>query len=159
VKLKDVLGLVIWVFICLAAGYIGSIFTAPSIPTWYANLNKPSFTPPNWIFGPVWTALFILMGIAAYLVWRKGLQNREVQIALSMFGVQLALNVLWSLFFFGCRQPLCAFVEIILLWAAIAVTIWYFLRISKVAGFLLLPYFFWVSFAAILNFSIWKINL
>ena len=150
--------LVISIAVCLLAGIIGSVFTTPSIPTWYAALNKPSFNPPNWIFGPVWTTLFILMGIAVNLIWREGVERKEVRIALSLFGIQLALNVLWSFLFFGFHSPLYAFMEIIILWSTILLTIIYFWWISKTAGLLLLPYILWVSFAAFLNFFIWRIN-
>lgn len=157
-ELNNTLKLVTSIIICLLAGYIGSFFTSPSIPTWYANLEKPSFNPPDWVFAPVWTALFVLMGISAYLVWHKGVQNKDVRISLFIFGVQLMLNVLWSFLFFRLQSPFYAFVEIIILWAAIALTILNFHRISRTAGLLLLPYILWVSFAAILNFFIWRLN-
>ncbi len=146
------------IMICLFAGLIGSFFTSPAIPGWYATLAKPAFSPPNWIFAPVWTTLFVLMGISMYLVWNKGLQKRDVKISLFIFGIQLVLNVLWSVLFFGLRSPFYAFVEIIMLWVAIALTIQNFSRISRTAGLLLVPYILWVSFAAILNFHIWNLN-
>jgi tryptophan-rich sensory protein len=157
-KRNNILKLVASVIICLFAGFIGSIFTTPSIPTWYATLTRPSFNPPDWIFAPVWTTLFVLMGISLYLVWNKGLQDKKVKISLFIFGVQLVLNVLWSFLFFGLHSPFYAFLEIITLWAAIVLTIVNFFKVSKTAGLLLIPYIFWVSFAAILNFSIWKLN-
>lgn len=159
IELNNILKLVTSVIICLFAGFIGSFFTSPSIPTWYATLTKPSFSPPNWVFAPVWTTLFVLMGISLYLVWSKELQNRDVKISLFIFGIQLVLNVLWSFLFFGLHSPVYAFVEIIILWAAIALTIQKFSKVSRTAGLLLLPYILWVSFAAILNFSIWQLNL
>lgn len=150
--------LVISIIICLAAGFIGSIFTNRSIPTWYESLKKPSFNPPGWLFGPVWTALFILMGISLFLVWQKGLNYNGVKIALIVFGIQLILNILWSILFFGLRSPLVAFIEIIILWILILITILIFYPISKAAAILLLPYILWVSFALILNFSLWQLN-
>jgi benzodiazapine receptor len=157
-ELNNTLKLVTSIIICLLAGYIGSFFTSPSIPTWYANLEKPSFNPPDWVFAPVWTILFVLMGISAYLVWDKGAQNKEVRISLFIFGVQLMLNVLWSFLFFRMQSPFYAFVDIIILWAAIALTIGNFYRISRTAGLLLIPYILWVSFATILNFYILRLN-
>jgi benzodiazapine receptor len=154
----EILKLVMSIVICQLAGVIGSIFTTPAIPTWYASLEKPSFTPPNWVFSPVWIALFVLMGIAAFLVWNKGLSDKEVKIALSIFVAQLILNVLWSAMFFGLRSPLAGFIEIVILWIVILLTILYFLKVSKMAGILLVPYILWVSFAAVLNFSIWRLN-
>ncbi len=156
--LIGILKLVVSIIVCQLAGVIGSIFTTPAIPSWYATLKKPSFTPPNWLFGPVWITLFVLMGTAAFLVWNKGLSNKQVKIALSMFAVQLALNVLWSAMFFGLRSPLAGLIEIVILWIAILFTIVSFFKVSQTAGFLLIPYILWVSFAAVLNFSIWRLN-
>ena len=150
--------LTVSVLACLLAGFIGSIATMPSIPTWYASLQKPAFNPPNWIFGPVWTTLFIMMGVAAFLVWDKGLENKKVRISLAIFGLQLLLNVLWSILFFGLQSPLYAFIDIIMLWASILATIIYFYRISAAAAYLLIPYILWVSFASILNLSIVILN-
>lgn len=157
-KINNILKLVTSIFICLFTGFIGSIFTSPSIPTWYATLTKPSFNPPSWIFAPVWITLFVLIGISLYMVWNKGLQDKKVKISLFIFGVQLVLNVLWSFLFFGLHSPFYAFLEIIILWIAIVLTIVNFFKASRTAGLLLLPYIFWVSFAAILNFSIWRLN-
>ncbi len=153
-----VIKLVVSIVICQLAGLIGSLFTTPSIPTWYATLQKPSFTPPNWLFAPVWTTLFVLMGISAFLVWRKGLNDKQVRISLSIFGAQLILNILWSIMFFGLKSPLVGFIEISILWLAILFTILKFFKISKTAGILLIPYILWVSFAAILNISIMILN-
>lgn len=157
-KIANISRLIVAIFVCQLAGIVGSAFTRASIPTWYATLQKPAFTPPNWLFAPVWSSLYLLMGIAAYLVWNKGMQNREVRIALFIFGIQLVLNVFWSFFFFKLQSPLYGFVEIVILWLAILLTVIYFLRISRTASLLLLPYIFWVSFAAILNFYIMKLN-
>lgn len=140
------------------AGIIGSLFTAASIPTWYATLTRPELSPPNWIFAPVWTTLFALMGIAAFLVWNKGLKRRDVRIALGIFSIQLILNTLWSIIFFGMQNPGAAFIEITFLWVAILATIIAFGKISKVAAWLLVPYILWVSFAAYLNYSFWILN-
>lgn len=140
------------------AGIIGALFTARSVQTWYTTLQKPSFNPPSWLFGPVWTVLYLLMGIAAYLVWAKGWTVPGVKTALFVFALQLVLNSLWSILFFGVRQPGWAFMEIVVLWAAIAVTIVLFWNISRTAAFLLVPYILWVSFAAVLNYSLWRLN-
>jgi tryptophan-rich sensory protein len=139
-------------------GSIGAIFTMSAIPTWYAHLARPSIAPPNWVFGPVWTLLFALMGIAAFLVWRAGWKRRDVKIALAIFLGQLALNVLWSVLFFGLHSPKAAFLELVVLWLAILATIGAFAKISKPAAILLLPYILWVSFAGALNVAFWMLN-
>jgi benzodiazapine receptor len=158
-KAVEIGKLVISIGICQMAGVIGSVFTTPSIPTWYATLKKPSFTPPGWLFAPAWITLFFLMGISAFLVWRKGLNNRQVKIALTVFAVQLILNALWSVAFFGFQSPLAGLMVISVLWIAILLTIIKFLKVSRPAGLLLLPYILWVSFAALLNTLIFTINL
>jgi benzodiazapine receptor len=150
--------LVVSIVACLAAGAIGSIFTRSAIPTWYATLQKPFFSPPNWLFAPVWTLLYILMGIAAFLVWRKGLENRQVRIALIVFLIQLILNALWSVVFFGLESPLSGLIVISILWVAILVTVIKFFKTSRVASMLMWPYLLWVTFAAVLNASIWLLN-
>jgi len=147
------------IIVCQLAGVLGSIFTRPAIPIWYATLKKPSFTPPDGVFSPVWVTLFVLMGIAAFLVWNKGLSDQRVKIALSIFVVQLILNFLWSVMFFGLRSPLVGLIEIVVLWVVILLSILYFLKVSNIAGILLVPYILWVSFAAVLNFSIWRLNI
>jgi tryptophan-rich sensory protein len=157
-KFSDPLKLLTAILLSELAGVIGSMFTTPSIRGWYAGLAKPDFAPPNWIFGPVWTMLFVLMGIAAFLVWRKGLNRRDVRTALGLFIGQLILNTLWSIIFFGLHSPGGAFGEIIFLWLSILLTIIVFARISKPAAWLLVPYIVWVTFAAYLNFSIWMRN-
>ena len=158
-KVNNTFKLIIAIAVSELAGIIGSLFTTPSIPTWYATLTKPTFNPPSWVFAPVWTTLFVLMGIAAFLIWKKGLERKDVKIALSIFIGQLILNMLWSIIFFGLHNPGLAFIEIIFLWAAILVTIIYFHKISKLAAWLLVPYILWVSFAAFLNFSIWQLSI
>lgn len=157
-KINNRAKLVIAIVISEIAGIIGSVFTIPSIAGWYANLAKPEFAPPNWVFGPVWTTLFALMGIAAFLVWREGWNRRDVKIALGVFMIQLVLNTLWSIIFFGFHNPGAAFVEMIFLWLAILSTIISFFKISKPAAWLLAPYIIWVSFAAYLNYTIWILN-
>ena len=140
------------------AGAVGSAFTLPSIASWYATLAKPELSPPNWVFGPVWTALYALMGIAAFLVWEKGLERKGARIALGVFLCQLVLNVAWSMIFFGLRSAGGALFEIALLWLAVLAAIAVFARISKPAAWLLVPYLLWVSFAAYLNYAIWILN-
>ena len=157
-KINNTFKLIIAVVVSELAGIIGSVFTTPSIAGWYATLTRPALNPPAWVFGPVWTTLFALMGIAAFLVWKKGLERRDVKIALGIFIGQLVLNTLWSIIFFGLHNPGAAFVEIIFLWLAILATIIAFAKISKLATWLLIPYILWVSFAAYLNFMIWMLN-
>jgi benzodiazapine receptor len=159
IKRQDALTLLICILICQCVGFIGSLFTQPSIPTWYATLEKPSVTPPNWVFSPVWITLFLLMGISLFLIWRTGLAERKAKVALGCFGAQLVFNLAWSMLFFGLRSPLGGLIDIAALWILIALTIFCFFKISKAAGFLLLPYIVWVSFAAVLNFFIWRLNL
>jgi len=156
--MKRAIGLAVSVVICELAGIIGSLFTAPSIPGWYAGLAKPSFNPPNWIFGPVWTALYAMMGVAVYLVYEKGPKNRVVKRALAVFAAQLLLNALWSIVFFGAHMILAAAVVIVLLWAGILASIVLFRPISKAAAWLLVPYILWVSFATALNVSFFLLN-
>jgi len=153
-----VLHLVACIVLCQAAGAIGAFFTAAAIPTWYASLRKPSFTPPSWVFGPVWITLYLMMGIAAFLVWRRGWQNPQVKLALVVFAVQLLLNAIWSPVFFGMRWPLGGLVVIVALWLAIVVTIVTFFRVSTPAAVLLIPYILWVSYATALNFEIMRLN-
>jgi len=156
-KLIDVLKLATSVILCQLAGFLGSLFTTPAIPTWYATLSKPFFTPPNWIFSPVWISLFVLMGISLFFVWRKQ-DHLPVKTALIFFFIQLILNIFWSAAFFGLRSPLLGLMDIVLLWIAILFTIKNFLKVSKFAGALLIPYLLWVSFAALLNFALWILN-
>ena len=157
-KFSDIKKLIISIFICLFAGFTGSFFTLPAIPTWYSTLQKPSFAPPNWVFFPVWTSLFIMMSISLFLVWQKGCEDKKVKTALYLFAGQLILNALWSVAFFGLRSPLLGLMEIIILWIAILATILSFMKLSRTAAYLLIPYILWVSFAAFVNFSIWRIN-
>ena len=144
--------------VVLAAGGIGSLATMRAIPTWYQTLTKPPFSPPGWLFGPAWTLLYLLMAVAAWLVWKQGMGAAGVKLALAVFLAQLVLNALWSIFFFGLRSPLAGLVDIVILWLAILATIVLFFRVSVPAGILLLPYIAWVSFAAVLNAAILRLN-
>lgn len=151
--------IIVTVAICLAVGYFSGIETRSAILDWYPTLVKPSFNPPNWVFAPVWTMLYIMMGVAAGLVWdRFSFDKGAVKKALVFFIVQLVLNAIWSYLFFGLHNPMLAGLEIILLWLMIYETYFQFAKINKVAGYLLVPYLVWVVFAAVLNASIWWLN-
>jgi translocator protein len=144
---------------CLVIGYFSGIVTRSAILTWYPTLVKPSFNPPNWIFAPVWSMLYIMMGVAAGLVWNRiDFEKDLVKKALILFAVQLALNALWSYLFFGLKNPMLAGIEIVLLWLMIFETYSKFVKINKIAGYLFIPYLLWVSFAMVLNGSIWWLN-
>ena len=147
--------LTICIAICLAVGFVGSFWTTPNLRPWYASLAKPAWTPPNWLFGPVWTALYLTMAVAAWLVWRK---DGGTAVPLRIFLFQLLLNLAWSGIFFKLRLPGAGFAEIVLLWLAILATAIGFWRTVPAAGWLLAPYLFWVSYAAALNVSIWRRN-
>jgi tryptophan-rich sensory protein len=155
---SDLLKLLASLTVVLAAGGIGSLATTRAIPTWYKGLVKPSFNPPEWLFGPAWTMLYLLMAVAVFLVWKQGFGVPGVKLALAVFLVQLVLNALWSVLFFGLRSPLAGLVEIAVLWVAILATIILFFRVSVPAGVMLLPYIAWVSFAAVLNAAIFVLN-
>ena len=149
--------LIVSIGIAQGAGLIGSFFTVGAVDTWFTTLAKPAWNPPSWVFGPVWITLYTLMGVAAFLIW----QRREVQgakLALVVYGVHLILNALWSVLFFGLRNPGLAFAEILILLVFIVVTTILFWRINTWAGALLLPYLTWVSFATFLNYTIWQLN-
>lgn len=150
--------LILCIAIPLVIGVIGSVFTMPDIPGWYAGLQKPSFNPPAWIFAPVWTLLYILMGVSLWLVIRDGIGDRSVQQAGLLFAAQLAANLAWSILFFGMHMIFVAFLEIIVLFALIAATIFVFRRINTTAGWLLVPYLCWTGFATILTGTIWLLN-
>lgn len=154
----DVLGLGAAVLVPLGVGGLGGFATARSIPTWYAGLEKPSWNPPNWLFGPAWTLLYVLMGVASWLVWRQSRKGKAVGLALTLYGIQLALNLAWSFIFFGARRPFWAMVEIVPLWCFIAATMVQFYKVSRTAGALLIPYQLWVSFATALNVAVWRLN-
>ncbi len=155
---KNILKLIASILVCQLAGMIGAVATSSAIQTWYVTLNKPFFTPPNWLFAPVWLTLYTLMGISLFLIWRQGVQDRHVKSALAIFGIQLLLNAFWSIAFFGLRSPLAGLSVILMLWIAIAATIVKFLPLSKPAGLLLVPYILWVSIAAALNLAIVLLN-
>lgn len=157
-RLKEPIKLIISIAICQLAGIIGSFFTISQIPSWYAGLIKPSFNPPNWLFGPVWLTLYTLMGISLYLIWLKGFKTKQAKTALLLFATQLVLNSLWSIIFFGWHMTDYALAEIVLLWFVILAVIIRFYKISKPATYLLVPYILWVSFAAFLNLSIFLLN-
>jgi tryptophan-rich sensory protein len=154
----EIVELVLSILVCQIAGFVGSIFTVPSIPTWYRKLKKPSFAPPNRIFGPVWIILYTIMGVSLYLILREGLGNPQVQIGMGIFGIQLVLNVIWSFVFFEKKSIFGGLVTIIVLWIAILLTTISFINVSILAGLLLVPYILWSSFAAFLNYSILKLN-
>jgi len=155
-KINHKLGLIIAILLPVGVGGLGGIATASSVKTWYPTLKKPSWNPPGWLFGPVWTTLYILMGVASWRVWQK--QARPSHRALVWYGFQLGLNGMWSILFFGLRQPGAAFAEVIVLWAAILATAIKFCQIDRLAGALLVPYQLWVSFATALNGVVWWLN-
>lgn len=153
-RTRAILGFIAWLGVCFSAAALGGLFMPGE---WYASLQKPSWNPPGWVFGPVWTALYTMMAAAAWLVWRRGgvaAQRRP----LAWFLAQLALNALWTPLFFGLKQPGWAFTEIVLLWLAIAAMLIAFRPVSRAAAWLLAPYLAWVSFAATLNFTLWRMN-
>ena len=153
-----ILRIILCVVICLLVGFISGQYTAGSVDTWYVTLNKPSFNPPNWVFAPVWTLLYLVMGIAAGLVWNQGPEDRNVKKALLLFLIQLLLNAIWSVLFFGMQNPTLALGEIFLLFISIYLCIKEFSQISKPAAWLMIPYLLWVAFATVLNLSIVLLN-
>ncbi len=164
-KINNTFKLIIAIVVSELVGVIGSFFTVSVIPNWYSTLVKPALNPPAWVFGPVWTILYALMGISLFLIWKQHsniLENvrmlRIWRIGVAAFFVQLFLNAIWSIIFFGLQNPGWALVDIVLLWLAIVWTMVVFYKISKPAAYLLLPYFLWVSFASYLNFAIWFLN-
>ncbi len=157
-KRSDITKLVIATGAPLLAGGIGSIFTTAKIPGWYANLAKPLLNPPSWVFGPVWTVLYVLMGVATFLVWKRGGERKAARQAFMAFVTQLFLNAIWSVLFFGLQRPDLALIDIVLLWIMIVVTMVFFARVSKTSAWLLLPYLAWVSFATYLNYGIYVRN-
>ena len=155
---NEFLKLIVSIVACQLAGIIGAFFTTPAIPTWYETLKKPLFTPPNWVFGPAWITLYLLMGIAAFLIWRQGFHIPPVRTALLIFGLQLLLNALWSPAFFGMRSPTVGAIVIVFLWITILWTMRKFYPLSWLATASLTPYILWVSYAAVLNISIMILN-
>lgn len=156
--MKPFLKLIISVAIPVVVGAVSGYFTAGSVNGWFTTINKPSFNPPGWLFAPVWTTLYILMGIACYLIWKSSANVADKRRAITLYTIQLTLNFFWSIIFFGAHQPGWALVDIALLWAMIMLTIFSFGKISSTAAWLLVPYICWVSFATVLNFAIWKLN-
>ncbi len=150
--------LVIAVGICELVGILSTPFTVAAIPTWYASLTKPFFSPPNYVFGPVWAMLYALMGVSAYLIWKKGLKKKVVRHAMLYFVIQLVFNFIWSILFFGLHSPLLGLIDILALWISLSITMMTFYKISKAASYLLIPYLLWVSFATILNAAIAILN-
>ena len=157
-KLSFSLKIILSVVACLLLGGISGIATTSSITGWYTTITKPSFNPPNWIFGPAWTLLYILMGIAFAMIWNAGTEKKEVKKAMKLFGLQLILNLIWSFLFFTMQNPAIAFIDIVILLIAINSTIRHFSAINKTAAYLLIPYLLWVSFATLLNGNIWYLN-
>jgi benzodiazapine receptor len=155
---SDIVKLIISILACFAAGGIGSLFTFKAIPTWYLGLKKPKYTPPNKVFGPVWTTLYIILGISVFFIWQKGLSDNDVLFAFTLFWVQLVFNALWSIIFFGMKSKGGGVFIIILLWLLILATIITSFRVSVLSGVLLIPYIIWVSIASYLNIGIWWIN-
>lgn len=151
------LKLIVSLVIPVIAGAVGSLATLPNIQVWYATLEKPLFSPPNWVFGPVWTILYICMGVSLYLVWTSTVRQNKTK-AYVAFGIQLILNMLWSIVFFGLHSPVGGLIVITGLLAAIAMTIRFFWRFSKPASYLLIPYFLWVCFATVLNGAVAILN-
>lgn len=156
--MKDLPKLIISVIACELVGFLGTPFTISAIPTWYETLNKPFFAPPNWLFGPVWTLLYFLMGVAFYLIWKQGWKKKKARTAGKYFVVQLALNFIWSPIFFGLRAPLLGLIVIVAMWVLILLTMKKFYPVSGLASYLLVPYILWVTFATLLNAAIVVLN-
>lgn len=166
-RINNIFKLIIAIIVCEIVGIGGAFFTSPAVSsTWYASLEKPFLQPPSWVFSPVWISLYAMMGIAAFLIWKNGWERKDVRMALGVFGVQLFLNAIWSIIFFGSTSLTInglnnigiAFIDIILLWLAIVWTMFIFYKILKPAAYLLVPYLLWVSFASYLNYSVWMLN-
>lgn len=156
--MNNTVKLIIAIAVPLLVGFSAGQFTAAEIPTWYASIKKPSWNPPSWVFAPVWTTLYVMMGIAWFLIWKAPATEMK-KWGMILFVLQLVLNFFWTFIFFAKHQPGAAFIEIVVLWLAILCTIIAFSKINKTAAWLLVPYISWVSFAAILNYTIWQLNL
>ncbi len=154
---RELMALVAALALCFAVAGLGGYWTSLGLGPWYEGLRKPSWNPPNWVFGPVWTALYAAMAVAAWLVWRRR-ETRRVGLPLGLFGLQLALNLAWSGLFFAMRSPGLAFGEVVLLWGAILATTVVFGRVSRAAGWLMVPYLLWTTYAATLNLALWRLN-
>jgi tryptophan-rich sensory protein len=155
----DLKKFIISFLVCHGAGIVGSLFTVSAIPLWYATLEKPELSPPNWIFGPVWLLLYTLMSFSIYFIWEKGLKKPENKFIFYFFMIHLVANALWSIFFFGMENPLLALFDIMLMWLMILVLTFKFYKIKKLSTYLFIPYLLWVTFAIYLNYSIWTLNL
>jgi len=156
-KINNLWRLLLSLAISLSAGVLGSLFTTPAVQSWYLTINRPIWIPPSWLFGPVWTSLFIMMGVALYLVWSTKMSNK-VRMSLRLFASQLVLNILWSVIFFGMGNFWLAFGEILVLWIFILMTMVSFGKVSRAASWLMVPYLLWVTFASYLNFTIASLN-
>jgi len=156
--MSNIVKAIIAIVIPLMVGATSGFFTVTGVESWYQTIQKPSWNPPNWIFGPVWTTLYVMMGIALFLVWKEDTSEELKKIAIALFAVQLTLNFFWSFIFFNQQQPGWALVEIIAMWFFILLTIFAFAQVNKTAAWLLVPYISWVSFASILNYTIWQLN-
>ena len=152
------LKLATFILACEMAGVLGAVFASAAIPTWYAVIPKPWFTPPGWLFGPVWIILYAMMGVSGYLVWQSKAHKKLMPFAKSAFCWQLSLNMCWPLFFFGLAALGKAFADIVALWIALVITIVLFYRISRRASLILIPYLVWVTIALAMNFYIWQLN-
>lgn len=157
-SVRSLATLVVAVALPLGVGALGAIASLDGVAAWYPNLQRPSFAPPSWVFGPVWTMLYIAMGVASWLVWRQGVERVVVRRALAIYGIQLVFNVAWSWLFFGLRQPLLALVDIGALMLLLVLTTWRFRQVARAAGALMLPYLAWVAFATALNAGFWWLN-
>lgn len=157
-SVREIPKLVISIIIVFLAGAVGTVYTLPEITGWYANLLKPSLTPPNWAVGPIWSTLYVLIGIALFLIWREGLERKDVKVAIIIFAVQLAINVIWSLVFFGGHNLFGGLILVIMLWISILINIIVFYRISKTAGLILIPYLIWITIASYLNYGVYILN-
>ncbi len=156
--MSNIVKAIIAIAIPLMVGATSGFFTVTGVESWYQTIQKPSWNPPNWIFGPVWTTLYIMMGVALFLVWKEDTSEELKKIAFTLFAIQLILNFFWSFIFFNQQQPGWALVEIIAMWVFILLTIFAFAQVNKTAAWLLVPYISWVSFATILNYTIWQLN-
>lgn len=154
----NILKLIISILIPVATGAMSGFFTTTGVDSWYQAIQKPSWNPPSWVFAPVWTSLYVMMGVSLYLVWKSDVELKRKRIAITLFAAQLVLNFFWSLIFFTLQSPGWALVEIIVMWLFILLTIFSFAKIRKVAAWLLVPYISWVSFATILTYTIWRLN-
>ncbi|MGB7969579.1 MAG: TspO/MBR family protein [Methanobacterium sp.] len=157
-NIREIPKLIVSILVVFLAGAVGTVYTLKQITTWYVSLIKPSWTPPNWAFGPIWSTLYVLMGISLFLVWREGLERKDVKIAILVFAVQLVINVLWSLVFFASHNIIGGLVMVIVLWISVLITILVFYRISKPAALILIPYLIWVTIAGYLNYTVFLLN-